>query len=104
MTIVVRSVAPEYPLQARQRRLEGRGILEAEVDLKTGRVTSAQMIQSTGHKILDNAALTAFRQWRFKPGIVQRFRTPINYEMAGSRADAMEKVRRLQSKDRQQTR
>ncbi len=101
MAAVVRSVAPEYPLQARQRRLQGSGILEAKVDFKTGHVTSVQMIKSTGHKILDDAALTAFRQWRFKPGTVRQFRTPIQYEMARSRADAMEKIRRLRATETQ---
>ena len=104
MADVVRSVPPEYPLRARQQRLEGRGILEAHVDLGTGRVTSAEMIKSTGHKILDDAALTAFCQWRFKPGSVRQFRTPITYKMARSRAVAMEKVRRVQSKGAQQIR
>jgi len=77
----MRAVAPDYPLDARRRRLQGSGILEAAVDFKTGRVTSVRMVKSTGHKILDDAALAAFRQWRFKPRLLRTFRTPINYTM-----------------------
>ena len=79
--VATQAVAPEYPLEARRRRLQGSGILEAAVDFKTGRVTSVRMVESTGHKILDEAALAAFRQWRFKPRLVRTFRTPINYTM-----------------------
>ncbi|MEY2565038.1 MAG: hypothetical protein QOH88_3231 [Verrucomicrobiota bacterium] len=41
------------------------------------------MEKSTGHKILDDAALEAFRQWRFKSGTgtIRKFRTPITYNM-----------------------
>jgi TonB family protein len=51
------------------------------VDIKTGFVTSVRMEKSTGHKILDDAALEAFRQWRIKPGTIRKFRTPITYNM-----------------------
>ena len=52
------------------------------------------MEQSTGSRLLDQAALNAFRQWQFKPKTIRQFRTPINYEMADSRAEALEKMRR----------
>ncbi len=50
-----------------------------QVDKKTGRVISLKMEKSTGHKILDEAALEAFRRFRFKPGTVSQVRTPINF-------------------------
>ena len=82
MDVVVHQVPPEYPFEARRSRITGKGILVGEVDLKSGVVTSVRMEKSTGSRILDQAALSAFRQWRFKPGKVSRFRTPINYTMA----------------------
>jgi len=54
-----------------------------EVDLATGKVTSARMDPSTGNKYLDAAALDAFRQWRFKRGMVRRARIPITFTMDG---------------------
>jgi TonB family protein len=101
MKIVLHQVPPEYPYEARRSGIIGHGILFGQVDYKTGIVTSVRMEKSTGNTILDQAALNAFRQWRFKPGTIRQFRTPIKYEMARSREEAMERIRRLQAADAQ---
>jgi TonB family protein len=64
---------PEYPLKARGNHFTGSGIILARVHVRTGRVVEALVARSTGHAILDNAAVQAFSQWRFKPGAL----TPI---------------------------
>jgi protein TonB len=74
---------PNYPLEARPRWLTGSGIVWLNVDSRTGYVISAPVLKSTGHKILDEAALDAFRQWRFKPGKISTVRIPINFTMRG---------------------
>jgi TonB family protein len=76
---------PAYPHEAREEHLTGSGIVVLNVDSSTGNVTSAQMLKSTGYKILDDSALEAFRQWRFKPGSVRKVRIPINFTMQGFR-------------------
>jgi TonB family protein len=81
MKMVLQQVPPEYPFEARRSRITGHGILFGRVDLKTGLVTAVKMEKSTGNTLLDEAALNAFRQWRFKPGTVREFRTPINFTM-----------------------
>jgi TonB family protein len=98
MDIVVHHVPPEYPYEARRSGITGRGILVGIVEFKTGKVTSVKMEKSTGSRVLDQAALGAFGQWQFKPKTIRRFRTPITYEMARSREDAMEKVSRAQGR------
>jgi len=65
--------------------MTGSGIVVLNVDPSTGNVTSALLLKSTGHKILDDAALDAFRQWRFKPGSVHKVKIPINFTMQGFR-------------------
>ena len=102
--IAVKVVHPEYPYEARRSHIEGHGVLVAEVDYNTGKVTSVKMEKSTGSRILDQAALSAFIQWQFKPKTVRQFRTPINYEMARSRAEAMDKMRRIQATSQQGSR
>jgi TonB family protein len=59
---------PEYPLEARQRHATGAGIFVLRVQIKSGRVKEVEVARSTGHAILDAAAVKALRRWRFNPG------------------------------------
>jgi len=59
---------PEYPVQARAQHLSGAGFFILLVTRQTGIVKDVQIEQSTGSPILDSAAISAFKQWRFKPG------------------------------------
>jgi len=76
---------PAYPKDAQGRRPTGSGIVVMEIDKKTGLVKSAKMEKSTGNKLLDDAALQAFSQWRFKPGPVWRVHSPITFTTNASR-------------------
>ncbi|MCC7013717.1 MAG: TonB family protein [Planctomycetes bacterium] len=58
--------APVYPAQALRRRLEGVVTMELAVDAR-GRVRSAQVVESSGHELLDSAAVNAALQWQFHP-------------------------------------
>jgi TonB family protein len=80
-SLVVTAVRPEYPYAAKRSGFHGRGILVGEVDFQTGAVTSVKMEKSTNSTILDQAALDAFRQWKFKPKALRRFRVPIVFTM-----------------------
>jgi TonB family protein len=75
---------PQYLYEARSRHITGRGVCVVEVDAGSGSVTSALMASSIGNPILDNAALSAFRQWRFKPGSVSNVRIPITFTTTGA--------------------
>ncbi|MCZ6720174.1 MAG: TonB family protein [Proteobacteria bacterium] len=57
---------PDYPLVARRRGMEGRTVLRVEVlpDGKAGRVS---LRRSSGHALLDDAALGAVSKWTFRP-------------------------------------
>jgi TonB family protein len=74
---------PDYPYQARSRRITGSGRVVMLVDRATGNVTSCRMAPSTGSVILDGAALDAFRQWRFQPGTIREVRIPITFTVGG---------------------
>jgi periplasmic protein TonB len=82
--VAVSAPRPEYPYEARRSKITGSGVCVMTVDPGSGSVTSAEMAQSTGSPILDNAATSAFRRWRFKPGTVSRVRTPITFTMSGA--------------------
>ncbi|QID17047.1 energy transducer TonB [Nitrogeniibacter mangrovi] len=57
---------PVYPLAARRRGLEGRVVLRVRVSVE-GRPVSTAVAHSSGHDLLDGAAVDAVRQWRFVP-------------------------------------
>ena len=63
--------------------MTGHGIALLQINQTTGEVIAAQMEKSTGHAMLDHAALAAFSRWRFKPGTVKQVRIPIRYTMNG---------------------
>jgi TonB family protein len=83
---------PEYPQLAKKQHLEGVGIAEIHIN-SDGSVASVNMLRSTSHKILDEAAMHAFLGWRFRPNSLKVVRVPIQYKMRlssvrwGSRAD-----------------
>ena len=75
---------PQYPYEARSRHVTGSGVMVAQVDAASGNVTSCSVSQSTGSPILDNAATSAFRQWRFRPGTLSKVNIPITFTMTGA--------------------
>ena len=81
----IRAPAPVYPLECRARGVTGSGVVLATVDKKTGAVTGARMLKSTGNKLLNGSALEALSRWRFKPGTVSQVQIPINFTMAATR-------------------
>ncbi|MFL6520797.1 MAG: TonB family protein [Chthoniobacterales bacterium] len=81
--IVVSGVEPEYPYEARANHIIGSGVASIRIDRATGTVASCEMAPSTGSLLLDEAALQAFRLWRFKPGTVSGVLIPITFTMTG---------------------
>ena len=75
---------PEYPYEARRQRVTGSGTFAITVNPMTGNVTNVLISQSTGSPYLDNAALAAFRRWRFKPGSAPNVTVPITFTLMGS--------------------
>lgn len=57
---------PDYPPQAVADRLQGMVLLRIHIS-STGNVARAEIIQSTGHPLLDAAAVRAVVSWRFIP-------------------------------------
>jgi protein TonB len=61
-------VEPEYPEEARQRQMQGSVVL----DVRMGRDGAVQAVNLvSGQALLADAAITAVKQWRFKPRTVK---------------------------------
>jgi TonB family protein len=63
-SVVSHSVRPDYPMLARQMKVQGSVVLEALIG-REGRIQTLRVI--SGPPILANAAQEAVRQWHFKP-------------------------------------
>lgn len=75
---------PVYPYEARRQKITGSGIAMMTVDPASGYVIDVVMQESTGSPVLDNAAIAAFRRWRFKPGTGPKVRAPITFTLTGA--------------------
>ncbi|HTY84757.1 MAG TPA: TonB family protein [Silvibacterium sp.] len=62
--LLLRKVNPVYPPLARQARIQGVVLLQAEIS-KEGNITNLQLI--SGHPMLAPAAIEAVKQWKYKP-------------------------------------
>jgi protein TonB len=65
---------PPYPLVARRHGAQGRVVLSVQVSA-SGTSNEVLLRRSSGHAVLDNAALQTVRHWRFVPA--RRGDTPV---------------------------
>lgn len=76
---------PEYPVNAKERGLEGEAKVAVDVDAN-GNVINVRLINSSGHPELDEAAKRAARNWKFDPSQSGKEAIPakINFQIENS--------------------
>src|SRR5215831_1794391 len=62
--LLIQKIEPPYPPLARAARVQGEVVLSALID-SNGQITNLQLI--SGHPMLVPAAISAVKQWRYKP-------------------------------------
>ncbi len=62
--MLIQRIEPTYPPIARQARIQGNVVLSAIIDTK-GQIQNLQLV--SGHPMLVPEAISAVRQWRYKP-------------------------------------
>jgi periplasmic protein TonB len=62
--LLIQKIEPAYPPLARAARVQGEVVLSALID-SNGQITNLQLI--SGHPMLVPAAISAVKQWRYKP-------------------------------------
>jgi protein TonB len=70
----IANVAPIYPQEAKDARVQGVVIIETVVD-EAGAVKEAWVLKSV--PLLDEAALEAVRQWRYQPTLMNGVPRPV---------------------------
>jgi len=84
--LLIRKVPPAYPPLARQARIQGTVILQAQIS-KEGNIENLQLI--SGHPMLAPAAIEAVRQWKYKPYLLNgepvevETQVQVNFTLAG---------------------
>jgi len=78
-------VKPDYPVNARERGLEGQAKVAVDVD-SNGNVINVRLINSSGHSELDEAAKQAAWNWKFDPSQNGKQAIPasINFQIENS--------------------
>ena len=85
--LLVRKVQPTYPPLARQARIQGTVVLQAQIS-KSGDIENLQLI--SGHPMLAPAAIEAVKQWKYKPYLLNgepvevETTVQVNFSLAGS--------------------
>jgi periplasmic protein TonB len=62
--LLIKKTQPNYPPLARQARIQGTVVLQAEIS-KNGDIQNLRLI--SGHPMLAPAAIEAVKQWKYKP-------------------------------------
>lgn len=62
--LLIKKVQPPYPPLARQARIQGQVVLQADIS-KDGTIQNLRLI--SGHPMLAPSAIEAVKQWRYKP-------------------------------------
>ena len=82
-SIVTTEPKPEYPYEARSRGIQGRGQFRIYF-ARDGHATGVRILKSTGHPLLDNAAVKAFSQWHATLGPRRELDIGISYALSRS--------------------
>jgi len=84
--LLIRRVNPTYPPLARQARIQGTVILQAQIS-KDGSIENLQLV--SGHPMLAPAAIEAVKQWKYKPYLLNGepvevdTQVQVNFTLAG---------------------
>lgn len=77
---------PQYPIRDRAAKREGIAIALAEVR-SDGRLADVRLEKSSGSPSMDQAALEAFKRWRFQAGQEGWIRQPFQFRLIGDTRD-----------------
>src|SRR6202167_1908697 len=84
--LLIKRVQPNYPPLARQARIQGVVVLQAQIS-KEGNIQNLQLI--SGHPMLAPAAIEAVKQWKYKPYLLNgepvevETQVQVNFTLAG---------------------
>ncbi|MDD9194748.1 energy transducer TonB [Aliivibrio sp. S3MY1] len=85
-SFLTRPNAPRYPRMAQRKGIEGTALYEIWLN-ESGKQIKQELITSSGAQVLDEAALSAIRDWQFSPqmingqAIAHRVQIPVRFSL-----------------------
>jgi len=76
-------IAPEYSPRDRMSRNQGTGVFRLTLDARSGAVVNVAIMKSIGITTLNQSALAALQQWRWKPGKWKEVDIPVTFAGTG---------------------
>jgi TonB family protein len=76
--LLIKTILPVYPVLARQAHIQGKVVLDADIS-KNGAVETLKVI--SGDPLLIQSALTAAKQWRYKPYVLNGEPVAVNTQI-----------------------
>lgn len=67
----IKTVRPQYPEEAVRKRIQGVVRIEATIDKKGDVVEAKVLLSENPQPLLEEAALTAVKQWKYEPYLVE---------------------------------
>ena len=80
MSYALASPGAAYPEEAQKAKTAGNGLYELRID-RSGMTTGVAIVKSSGSAVLDKAAISAFKKWRFKVGVFRSVRIPVSWSV-----------------------
>ena len=80
MSYALASPGAAYPEEAQKAKTTGNGLYELRID-RSGMTTGVAIVKSSGSAVLDKAAISAFKKWRFKAGVFRSVRIPVSWSV-----------------------
>jgi len=74
--VLVKEVQPDYPDVARERRVDGRVVLEYTIN-EEGIPSGIIVVDATPSGIFESAAIAALSKWRYQPALRYGKRVPV---------------------------
>lgn len=80
---LIKYIEPQYPVSFARRGARGRGVFLITINPKTGDVDQVKIVKSTGFRALNELAVRAFFDWKFRTGSPAQAKVSCEFYLTG---------------------
>jgi TPR repeat protein len=75
---------PDYPVEARSRRITGNGVFDLIFDFESGNLREVRVVKNIDDHTLSGYAIGSLKLWKAKPRSIHVLRVPLSFNMRGA--------------------